>query len=298
MSFEVIKRKAANLGMKVAKHAPKICVGGGIVLTVAGAVFACKATLKADTVIEKYQSDIERVHRARELMSPEDGYSESDYAKDVATVYIQTGAGFAKLYWLSIALFGTGVALILAGYNILDKRYVATVAAYTSLQEGFDRYRSRVREKEGEEADRHYMFDHEQQEVASVNEAGETSTDIVEVINPYTTSQYARFFDSTSRYWVNNAEMNLLFLRGVQDSMNAKLKQNGHVFLNEVYEALGLCHTSAGAVTGWVLDEGGDNFIDFNLYNPNDAAGRMFVNGLEKVILLDFNVDGLIWDLI
>ena len=65
--------------------------------------------------------------------------------------------------------------------------------------------------------------------------------------------------------------------------------------MNEVYEHLGFEHSSPGAVVGWVLGDKGDNHIDFGIF---EAHSSRFVNGDERSIVLDFNVDGVIYDLI
>ena len=41
----------------------------------------------------------------------------------------------------------------------------------------------------------------------------------------------------------------------------------------------------------------GDNYVDFGIYK-NKEGNRRFINGYEYNILLDFNVDGVIYDLI
>lgn len=90
----------------------------------------------------------------------------------------------------------------------------------------------------------------------------------------------------------------------VQNQMNDKLKARGHVFLNEVYDALGFDRSEAGRLVGWVWNkdntamEAGDGYIDFSIFDGSDYAKRAFVNGDERFILLDFNIDGMIYDLI
>jgi hypothetical protein len=87
----------------------------------------------------------------------------------------------------------------------------------------------------------------------------------------------------------------------VQDFANEKLKAQGYLFLNDVYEMLGIKKCREGQVVGWIYNEKnpvGDNFVDFGIYNYDDPRARDFVNGYERVILLDFNVDGNILDLI
>ena len=81
---------------------------------------------------------------------------------------------------------------------------------------------------------------------------------------------------------------------------NDLLKARGRLFLNEVYRMLGIDETKAGQVVGWVYNPDnptGDNFVDFGIYNMQRERVRAFVNGYEPNILLDFNVDGVIWDL-
>ena len=52
-------------------------------------------------------------------------------------------------------------------------------------------------------------------------------------------------------------------------------------------------------MVGWVMSkDNGDNYVDFGIYDMNNPAARRFVNGAERSILLDFNVDGVIYDLI
>ena len=118
-------------------------------------------------------------------------------------------------------------------------------------------------------------------------------------------SQYARFFDETSPYWYKNSgnrsndgpEMNLFFLRAQQNYANELLKHRGYLFLNEVYDMLGMPRTKAGQIVGWIYKENntdGDNYVDFGIYKTEKNA--KFVNGFENSILLDFNVDGAIID--
>ena len=98
-----------------------------------------------------------------------------------------------------------------------------------------------------------------------------------------------------------------MFLRRQQDYANEVLKSRGHLFLNEVYDMLGIPRTKAGQVVGWIYNEdnpNGDNYVDFGIYDLSNLSDSQkerkmaFVNGQEYSILLDFNVDGPIYDLI
>lgn len=91
-------------------------------------------------------------------------------------------------------------------------------------------------------------------------------------------------FDNTSPSWRNELEYNLVFLSSQQSFANELLKRRGHIFLNEIYDMLGMQRSSAGAITGWLLDEDNKTFVDFGL---KESDGHL---------LLDFNVDGIIYD--
>src|SRR5690606_33764203 len=89
----------------------------------------------------------------------------------------------------------------------------------------------------------------------------------VDVVTPNGFSPYARCFDATSPHWVKDAEMNRYFLTCQLNYFNHRLQAYGHVFLNEVYDALGFDRTTAGQVVGWVRDpDDGDGHIDFGIF--------------------------------
>ena len=135
--------------------------------------------------------------------------------------------------------------------------------------------------------------------VMEMNEKGKTvtSTKTIETVDKDGISQYARFFDESCINWSKTPEYNLMFLNGQQNFANDLLNARGHVFLNEVYDMLGIPRSQAGAVVGWVKGVG-DDYIDFGIFEGKTAAARAFVNGAERNILIDFNVDGVIYDLI
>lgn len=291
-----------KVGNKFKKHSPEILVVAGVVGVVTSAVMACKATTKVSDILDDTKVQIDSVHAVleNEEVSSE-VYSEEDGKKDMAIIYAQTGLKFAKLYAPSVILGALSITSILASNNILRKRNVALAAAYTVVDTGFKEYRGRVIERFGKELDRELRYNIKAQKVeeVTVDEKGkeQVKETIIEVIdNPLDQySSYARFYDDGCKGWSKDPEQNLLFLRQVQNFANDKLRQNRIVFLNEVYDMLGIHRSPEGQAVGWVYDEKnpiGDNFIDFGIYDLHKRGSRDFVNGYERVILLDFNVDG------
>ena len=309
-----ITRTLNKAAFQLKKHSPEILVVAGVVGVVGSTVMAGKATTKVNDILEDTKSQLDKIHEAGEKLENgekltlKDGeeYTAEDNKKDLTIVYAQTAFKFVKLYAPAVIVGGLSITAILAGHNITRKRNIALAAAYTAVDKSFKEYRERVVERFGEALDKELKYGIKSKEVDEVvtNEDGTESVvkktvDVVDATNPMNVSEYARFFDDGCAGWTKDPEYNLMFLRDQQRYANDLLKSKGHLFLNEVYDILGIPRTKAGQIVGWIYDEkhpNGDNFVDFGIYDTNKTANRDFVNGYERTILLDFNVDGNIWD--
>jgi hypothetical protein len=289
-----LTRSFSRGGLLLKKYSPEILLGLGLTGVVAGTVLAVKNTMKANETIEAAKKNLELVN---EVMVNE---SEQDRTKALAMVYVQTGLELAKLYGPAISVSLFSIASILASHGIMQKRQVSLVAAYGLLAEGFQSYRNRVVEELGKETDRNFRHGLREEEYTekSVGEDGKTvkTKKVNKVYDPSFKSDYARFFDQTSNQWKKDPTHNLIFLKAQQNYANDLLRSRGHLFLNEVYEMLGIPWTPAGQMVGWVMNGDGDQFVDFDIYNVENQPGREFVNGYNNAILLDFNVDGEMWN--
>lgn len=304
--MNTITRKFYRTGFKVKKHSPEILLVAGIVGVVSSAVLACKATTKVNEIMEVTADSVAVIHEGvekGEIRGQE--YTEEDGKKDLGIVYAQTGLKLAKLYAPSVVLGTISIVSILASHNVLHKRNVALAAAYATVDQSFKDYRSRLVERFGEELDRELKYNIKAQEIEEKvvdDEGNETTvTRTVKTVDPNTYSEYSRIFDDGCIGWEKNAEMNKAFLLNCQSFANQKLHEQGYLFLNDVYEMLGFPKTAAGQVVGWYYDEAleiGDNYVDFGLYDIDNPRVRDFVNGRERVVILDFNVDGNILEYI
>lgn len=301
----LIGRAAGRTKLLVVKNAPALMTYGGIAVVGVGIYLFCKASRKVEPVIFYHEEQLDEIQDrvdsgelTRKEANREIFAERRDYCWELT-----------KLYGPAVTTTLTGFALILGGHHVISKRSAAISAAYKALEEGYHQYRQRVREDLGSEADRKYLYGlkEEQAEVTVVGQDGKEKKIETTVYKPHdktpeeiiqNLSPYARFFDESSTQWSHNPEYNLMFLNAQQNYANDKLHAVGHLFLNEVYEMLGLPHTKAGSVVGWVMNKGGDNCVDFGIYDLHNQIKRAFVNGFEPSILLDFNVDGVIYDLI
>ena len=294
-----------RIGFKLRKASPEILIVAGVVGTAAGIVMACKATLKVNDILDDTKEQLDKIHECAENPAHAEEYTEDDMKKDTAIVYVKTGVQLVKLYAPSVIVCAASMTSMVASHVILKKRNVALAAAFATVNESFKSYRGRVKERFGEEVERQLKLGVKAMDIeeTSVDENGreQTVTKNVEVLDRRGEkhSDFARFFDESSPYWEKDSEYNLMFLNRQQDWANDKLKATGRLFLNEVYEALGLPATKAGQVVGWIYDPVhpvGDNYVDFGIYDIYSPSARDFVNGYERSILLDFNVDGNIWE--
>ena len=288
----VIINAGHKVAVKVAKHSPALLLGVGIAGFVGTVILACKETKKAQEVIEEAHKELDAIDLK---VQPK----KIDYIR----TYTKTGAKLVRVYAPSILLGSISVSCLVGSHHILNKRYVGTAAAYTILDESFDRYRDKIRAMLGDEVEKNIYLNMEPKEDIPVKDIDPDTGEVIisptkgVIVNPdLGCSPYAIFFDESCGAWQKNAEYNKLTLTNYQNWANDILKAKGHLFLNEVYDMLGVPRTSAGQVVGWLKDGDGDGYVDFGIYNAFSEKARDFVNGYERSILLDFNVDGLIWD--
>ena len=300
-----LTRTLNRTGLKIKKHSPEILLVTGTVGVVASTVMACKATLKVEEIVDEAKDKLDMIHRVSSDPTKAEQYPEEDGKKDLTIVYTQTVVKFIKLYGPSVTIGVASLACMIGSNRILNKRNAALAAAYAAVDKSFKEYRGRVIERFGKQMDRELRYNIKAQEIeeTTVDENGkETVTKkTVEVMDPNNYSQYAIVFDDGNEGWDPDPERSKYFLIQQQNWANERLKSRGHLFLNEVYDMLGAKRTKAGAQVGWVYDEKnceGDNFVDFGIFDTNSPKARDFVNGIEKVIVLDFNVDGYILDMI
>lgn len=294
-----INRSFNRCKFKVQKHSPEILIVTGVAGIITGAVMACKATMKVNDILDEHKDAIDDINTESENEETE------IVVRSKATVYTQTGIKFVKLYAPSVIVGTLSIGCIIQSNNILRKRNVSLAAAYMAVDKGFKEYRERVVERFGKEIDHELKYGIKAKEFDKIttDENGNEviEKEIVNIADPNAYSDYAKFFDESCNGWCKDPETNYIFLKGQMNYANELLRTRGHLFLNEVYDMLGIPRTKAGNVVGWIYDEKnpvGDNFVDFGIFDINRERVRDFVNGYERTILLDFNVDGNILDMI
>lgn len=289
---KAVTRLAYRGALKLQKHGPTILVVGGVVGFGASTVMAVKATHKAQPILDDHRENLGAVG-----VIPKKGTVVEEervaIARDTLRVYGSTGRRLIRVYAPTITMATLSAAAILSGHNMLNARHVATLAAYSGLSEQFNSYRKRISDTLGEKAETDIYNGARGEWVEDENHKGEYKLQPKFDDDFDQARNYLRpWYDETNVHWSRDNETNMFFLKGVQSHMNNLLSIRGHVFLNEVLDALRLPRCREGAVMGWLYNaDNGDGYIDFGFLTGTDPNTVAFRNGVEKVVRLNFNVD-------
>lgn len=300
INTKTLRKSFKKAQLTVRKHSPEILMVAGVIGTVAGAVMACKETLELEDVLDECKQ--EKMELEEQYAMCEE-YSEDALKKDQVKLTIKQAAKIVKLYAPSVIMEVTSIGVIFASNDIMRKRNASMAAAYATLNSMYKRYRQNVIESYGEEVDKDMRFGVKHEKVTEIDEDGnkvKIDERIVDLDNTaLAISDYSRFFQAGCKgFDASSGRYNLLYLKGIQAMFNNKLIADGYVMLNDVYRELGFDTIPEGWSIGWVYDETnpiGDNYIDFGLYEARNKNQRA-VNDWEPVILMDFNVDGNLYE--
>lgn len=307
-----VSRIISRTGLVLQKYSPAIMTGVGVAGSITATILACKQTPKAIVIKNELAESLKATDEVHELWKQAKQNGDAlnvdgkavDYDEKTRlterTLYIRNAVlNWLKVYAVPLAVGAVSLGLIVSGHKIMWTRNAAIMAAFEAMKTSFDRYRENVRAITDNETDRlalgGFPANKPSHDNMSDEELEEQGLKEVALVSP--ASLYCRWFDEFNPNWDNNSETNRFFLLSVQAQMNDLLRARGHVFLNEVFDRLGFKRTPAGARCGWVWQGDGDNVIDFGLFKT-DEAHKDFINSWEKSVLLDFNVDGDIHNLI
>lgn len=284
--------------LKARKHSPTILVVAGVVGFGTTVVMAVKASRKAEVVINEHKAQRVQIGDV-----PEKGTAPAEVRKEkqreVLALYYNTGFELTKVYGPTLLVGLSSTASILYGHKILHGRHVATMAAYSGLAEQFAAYRGRIRQTLGEKAERDIYNGAHGEYVEDPDHKGEYKLKPVFADGDPSDVVTRPWFDETNAYHSKDPEVTKMWLTGVQRHMNDLLQVRGHLFLNEVLDALYLPRQAEGQQLGWVYGAGtGDDFVDFGFLSDDSPHAIAFRNGEVDTVRLNFNVDGIVWDLI
>lgn len=290
-----LSRAVGAVQLAAKAHAPTILVAGGVVSMGAGAVIACKKTLKVEEVLTKHSVSLERIKEGESLELS--NYNEEDARGDRFKVYSRAGFDLAKLYAFPGILFAGGACLVVGGHKMLLQRNATLALAFTAVTEAFAKYRARVVEEQGSEADQRFLHGYV---VKEVYDDGTGKTHMITTRDwegDPNGDPYNRVFEQgASSQWEPDLGINKMFIGMQERFANELLARRGYLWLSEVYTSLGFPENDTSRVVGWkvrTLPDGSRDipFVSFGLDKPHPDDWKY---SKEHAIYLDFNCQGLI----
>lgn len=287
--MSAITRTAHRAVLKLKKNSPKILFAAGMVGMAGTIVFSARAAVKTQPAVQEFKNKIETIE--------DDTDAHRISLEERKTLILQEYGNFGfemtKAYAFPVVLGLASAAALTKSHQILTARNAAVTAAYAGLDKLFKEYRQRVVAELGEQKDQEFAYGSTSKDIVAYDEGGNAVIQEKKSIPKDAKSLYGCWFDEGNRNWSKNNGYNYTFLDNQQQWANLQLKSRGHLFLNEVYDLIGMPRTKEGAVVGWIYygkDES-DGYVDMGFHKNPD-----FVAGFERNVFLDFNVDGVIYD--
>jgi hypothetical protein len=287
---EFASRLSGKAEAQFRKNGPTILTGLGVAGFGLTTVLVGRAVLRSQDKVKTLKFRTQEI-KEREL---DEKYTRQQQSHDMGVLWLRSAKPILVDFAPAIVAGAASVTCVVTAHGMLKQQRAALVAAYAALDTGFRAYRKRVQDEIGESKELELFRG--MGRVTVEDDQGQPCEIFDTADLQHHASQYAKFFDESSVYWKKTPEWNLTFLLSQQEFANQRLQARGFLFLNDVYEALGLPHTQAGQAVGWKRDKTGknDGFVSFGIHDIFDESSRAFVNGYEHTILLDFNVDGVI----
>ena len=282
------------------RYSAEILLIGGAIGVVTGTIMACKATLKADSVMDEYKTKKEKIGTC--LENPEIDYDEITAKEDLKNLTIQTAVKMIKCYAPAVILESFSIGTIFASNHIMQQRNAALAASCAAVEAAYKKYREKVVEKYGKEVDDEFYYGTktENKKITTTDpETGEktkTTESKTYLQEEYGCSPYAVLFDSSAIEFYQDDATNMFMLKNREKEATVRLRANGMLTLNDVYEMIGVKPTDIGLTHGWIFEKDnpdGDNEVKFDMrhvYVKDPYSDRE-----ERAILIDFNCDGFVY---
>ena len=322
---QTLTKSFYKVKFQLIKHAPDILVVGGVGAMVAGTGLAIKSTLDASEVLTAAEDELAVIDDDASLMTSDEDRKE--IVKSKSKVYIHYGLELAKIYVPSLVATAGGAVAIFSSHSQMKDRNIALAGSYAALSQAFQAYRKRVADEVGTDVEQKIAYDIRSKKVQD-SETGKTKeVKYSGLLDDPNLSMYAVPFKSVTRFvndatgeaeqWHNDYANNnvddnykLAFLKSREAYLNLKYETCGYLFLEDVYKELGLLDhgteaTRAARVVGWIANPHGADpvhKISFFSYIPEGVdpyeSPEYILRDADGDMILDFNVDGMIMNLV
>ena len=271
-----------KLGAK--RNAPELLLGGALITGTATVILIGRASIKAKELAD--QRAVDKAAMAYKLSK--DGYSEEEIEIEIRKTFASYALSLAKEYAVPVALYAATVGMIFGSYKIQKNRQVALSAALASCTAAYKTLVNKLQTGAAAGLTAQEVLDGIEAKQHVDPETGEITFEKV-VGDSIDTSVYKVRFDEYSTVWEKDKFVNEMTLKCEENWANDKLRLQGYLFLNDVYDRLGLPRTKTGQIVGWLAEGDGDGYVDFGVF---DCEGYEDIRYNRNAFDLNFNVDG------
>ena len=274
-----------KLGAK--RNAPEILLGGAFLTGTASIVLASRATLKAKDI----KNTLEGNKMALEFNLNAGSITENEAKASIRKIYMKYALDLTKEYAIPAGLYAATVAMVFSSYKIQKNRQVALATALAACTTAYNTLLDKLKNGAAMGLTAKEVLEGVEGREVVDQETGEVTIEKVqgEPVN----GLYQVRFDRYATAWEKDKFQNETTLRSEENWANDRLRLQGYVFLNDIYDRLGIPRTKVGQIVGWTLNGDGDGFIDFGI---KDCAEYEDIRYDSNAFDLNFNVDGNILD--
>lgn len=270
-----------KLGAK--RNAPELLLGAGLITGTACVVLSGKATIKAAKITDKFKGDIDTISKSLES----ENLTPVEIKNEIRPLYAKYALDLAKNYAVPTALYAATVASIFASYKIQKNRQIALSTALSAMTTAYATLLGKVQNGAKHGLTAQEVLDGVEGREVVDPETGEITIEKVQG-DPINYAYQVRF-DNTCLSWEKDKLQNEFSLKAEENWANDLLQLQGYLFLNDVYDRLGIPKVKTGFIVGWLKDGNGDGFVDFGVI---DAESYDDVRYDRNAFDLTFNVDG------
>jgi len=291
------------------QHSPEILLGTSIAAGVGATVTGCIAMTKMDAINAKHREILDTFHRG----TNDEDKETPEYKRAITKEYGRYGLDIAKTWAPCVGLTLLSGTAALGSFKIVNKRLMMAETAFVGVTKAFERYRDNVIEDQGLEKDQYYATNgalkkkqeliakgkYKEKEVPVSKDPNVMCNDLTRVDDIF----HYYFTEDTVKggNYSRNPFYNMRLLCQTQTMFDDRLKNDGIVFLDDIYQYLGLdmktllAERAQDRTYGWVLDcytEDGmpnDQHVLFGIYEYNDTQHRLFRSGEINDVMLHFN---------
>lgn len=300
----------SNFKLWFKQNSPEILLGVNVVGSAGAVILGSVATTKVAGIVNPKMELIGEEKKLIEKLSKAEQVSDEEIKKHKSIIkktYFKMGAKLFLNYLPCILSYSASTVAAFGSHKIMKGRQIALAAALSTCEAGYAAYRSRVREKLGEEAEKALFEGREEKEVKVKDEKGKEKIEkSYDLKNLHTDCDFGVVWgDGNYDYDHEHPGLNISHLMQAEQTMNDILRSRGYLFLHEVYEQLGYTNGMLGErklqaahVLGWIYDpedKERDSFVSFGIHDSKGVLtpeAKRLQQGTENAIWLEFNVDG------